>query len=139
MDYKKMKSTKNQFTGDINSYITELTDALTSNGLHSGRMIGGSKSGYRDANPGCKPYFNACIYDGNAVQAWWGDLDLMKDTESLQKVSNETNQTFYVTIESYRSDFNKDVTKKDLENALEPEYENWFPRVVMFEPNGDLK
>lgn len=129
-----MESTKNQFTGETNSYITSLTDALEKNGLGSGRMIGHSKSGYRDAHPDGMPIFNACIYDANAVQTWWGDLDIVEDMENLQKSSNDTGQTFYVTTEGYRSDFNKDVSKKDLEKGIHPELSFQIP-VIKVEPN----
>ena len=129
-----MESTKNQYTGEINSWKTSLTDSLDKNGLTSGRMIGFSKSGYRDTHPDGKPYFNACIYDANAVQTWWGDLDITDDMEKLQKASNEIGQTFYVTTEGYRSDFNKDVSIKDLEKGVKPEHD-WMLPVLKVKPN----
>lgn len=128
-----MQSTTNPYTGEINSWITTLTECLDKNDLRAGRMICLSKSTYRDLHPNGKPIFNACIYDTNAVQVWWGDLDLVEDNDKLQKVANESNQEFYVTTESYRSDFNK-TTKEELEKGMNPEHSFMIP-VIKFKPS----
>lgn len=110
-----MKSTTNPFTGKTNTWKTSLTDSLSKHDFYNGRMISGSKSMYGRNNPNHKVYFNACIFDVNCVQIWYGDLDLTTDFDNLQKVCNETNQIFYVTPENpFRSDFHK-ITQKDLE------------------------
>jgi hypothetical protein len=128
-----MKTTKNPHTGKTNCSITDLTKSIENNDLHVGRMLSWSKSSYRKSHPDGKAIFNACIYNTDAIQVWWGDLDMVIDVEKLQNISNESNQEFYVTTESYRSDFKK-VTKKDLEKGLEPEY-GFIARVTKFKPS----
>lgn len=118
-----MESTKNQFTGDINTWKTELTKALNDAGFYDGQMIGGSKTLYSRAHQGEKFYFNACIYaigdDKKPLQIWYGDINLTKSMGALIKVAAKTNQAFYVTPEHpYRSDFNE-VTKESLDKDKE--------------------
>lgn len=127
-----MKHTTNPFTGKTNSYVTPLTEILSKHGFNSDRMICGSKSLYLSSHEGNKVYFNACIFDENAIQVWWGDLDLTVDSDELQKVANKYGSKFYVSSESLRSDFNN-TSVEDLEKSLDPEFEDWFPRVVKFE------
>lgn len=106
--------TKNPFTGTTNTIEAPLTDILHKHKLTSGRMVGWSKSGYRDAHPDNRVYFNACIFDKTGAQVWWGDLDVTESEDILKQVAKEYGHMFYVTPEHpYRMDFNK-VTKKQL-------------------------
>ena len=108
--------TKNPFTGDTSTIETSLTEILSNNGFHSGRMIAFSKSRYGESHPNHKVYFNACIFDKKAKEVWYGDIDLTEDEEKLKQVAKESKQIFYVTPEHpFRMDFNK-VTKEQLEN-----------------------
>jgi hypothetical protein len=112
-----MENTKNPFTGNINTWKTSLTDCFNKYNFNNGRMISYSKSSYINSNRGNKVFFNACVFDINGIQVWYGDLDLTKDSKTLEKIAEETNQIFYVTPESgFRSDFNK-ITKKELEQS----------------------
>jgi hypothetical protein len=65
---------------------------------HPGRMISGSKSGYRNRFPKNRPGFNAnvCVESG---KIWHGDLDLTLDGERLQQLANELDEKVYVLHE----------------------------------------
>lgn len=70
-----------------------------------GYMLSGSKSIYRDKFPDHTIYFNACIFNEELEQIWWGDIDYTLDKNKLHEVANEFNITFYITRESpYRFD-----------------------------------
>lgn len=71
----------------------------------TGRMIHPSKSTYCDKHPDNEVFFNACIFDYDLRQVWWGDLDLTVSDEDLKKVVKINCKPFYVTRESsYRWD-----------------------------------
>lgn len=75
---------------------------------YGGRMIGYSKSRYREANPNNIVYFNACIFNKKLKQIWWGDIDITADKKTLKMIAKESKELFYVTPEHpFRSDFNK--------------------------------
>ena len=65
---------------------------------HPGRMISGSKSGYRNRFPDNRPVFNAnvCVESG---KIWYGDLDLTLDGEKLQQLADELGEKVYVLYE----------------------------------------
>lgn len=85
-----------------------LEELITTNLGSQGRLIGLSKSRYRDAHPNNIVYFNACIFNEKLKQIWWGDIDITADKKSLKKIAKEYKQLFYVTPEHpFRSDFNK--------------------------------
>jgi hypothetical protein len=65
---------------------------------HPGRMISGSKSGYRNRFPDNRPVFNAnvCVESG---KIWYGDLDLTLDGEKLQQLADELDEKVYVLYE----------------------------------------
>jgi hypothetical protein len=64
-----------------------------------GRLIGLSKSGYRDAHPRHLIVFNANVCFG-AGKVWWGDVDLTTDEHSLEALAARTRETVYVLYES---------------------------------------
>jgi len=69
---------------------------------YSGRMISGSKSGYRKVYPENVPVFNANIViedGGKYVKVWHGDVDLTIDAEKLLKASEKTGKKLYVLYE----------------------------------------
>ena len=69
---------------------------------YSGRMISGSKSGYRKVYPENVPVFNAnlVIEDaGKYVKVWHGDVDLTVDAEKLLKASEKAGKKLYVLYE----------------------------------------
>lgn len=77
----------------------DIYDALAEQGLYGGRMLSGSKSGYRDRFPGHTVYFNACIFDSDGIQVWHGDLDLDADHEALNEAATVAG-VFAVTPET---------------------------------------
>lgn len=86
-----MNNTKNQFD-------TIFHDKQ----LYRGRMISGSKSGYRKRNPYNLAIFNAKIYDSLEKMAnpiWHGDLDINNDGAILKEISNAMKKILYVVYE----------------------------------------
>ena len=73
-------------------------DALKNCGLIAGRMISYSKSTYRQKYPENIVAFNANIFT-KKEKVWWGDLDITKDSESLQRAATECGETLYVLRE----------------------------------------
>jgi hypothetical protein len=63
-----------------NSFIKE--------GLDTGRIIAFSKSTYRDKYPDNEIYFNANIFVLGEVKIWYGDIDITKEKEQLEKELN---------------------------------------------------
>lgn len=78
---------------------TQIAATFTTQGLNIGRMVGGSKTGYRQAHPNNEVYFNANIFTEDKGKIWYGDLDLTKDLPALQNMANELNTTLYVLRE----------------------------------------
>ena len=64
-----------------------LEELITTNLGSQGRLIGLSKSRYRDAHPNNIVYFNACIFDKKLKQIWWGDIDITADKKKLKKIA----------------------------------------------------
>lgn len=60
-----------------------------------GRQISGSKT----APKGHEVFFNACIFDSDFRQVWYGDFDFTVDSEKLQKVASMFCEKLYVTRE----------------------------------------
>jgi|688.fasta_scaffold80382_6 hypothetical protein len=82
-----------------NIEITQIVERVLG---YSGRMISGSKSGYRKVYPENVPVFNAnlVIEDaGKHVKVWHGDVDLTVDAEKLLKASEKTGKKLYVLYE----------------------------------------
>jgi hypothetical protein len=65
----------------------------------TGRLISASKSSYSDQHPDHEVLFNACVFDAQAVEIWFGDLDLTLDAPRLQQLADLFGE-IYVTPES---------------------------------------
>jgi hypothetical protein len=65
-----------------------------------GRMIGGSKTGYRDQHPDDLIVFNANILMPDYGKVWYGDLNLTEDYLVLKDIAKSLNSTLYVLWES---------------------------------------
>jgi hypothetical protein len=63
-----------------------------------GRMISGSKSGYRDRNPNNLVVFNSNICT-DAGKIWFGDVDVTADLNVLCEAAKSSNSKFYVLYE----------------------------------------
>ena len=76
------------------------TDVSSSCRVLTGRMISGSKSTYRSANPDNLAVFNANLVSANhKKKIWYGDLDLTKDGHKLKEIAWLLEDTFYVLQE----------------------------------------
>lgn len=68
-----------------------------------GRMISGSKSGYRNRHPVNFVVFNAniCVYDENNTPSkiWFGDIDLTLDRDVLRTLAIDLNMDLYILQE----------------------------------------
>ena len=70
------------------------------NGLTLGRMMYGSKSGYRDLYPDNFTVFNANVIDAKTLaKVWYGDLDITLNGEKLRKIANEVKTELLVLYE----------------------------------------
>lgn len=63
-----------------------------------GRMISGSKSGYRERHPDNLAIFNANICVEKS-KIWFGDIDLTLSADDLKSIAAETGETLYVLYE----------------------------------------
>lgn len=78
-----------------------MRDVFGKNGFSEGRMISGSKSGYRERHPNNDVVFNSRIFVPKIKESvWWGDLDITLDCKNLQNVCNEINTEMLVFFES---------------------------------------
>jgi hypothetical protein len=69
-----------------------------------GRMISGSKSGYRRVYPGNAPVFNSNLVvmeNGEPTKIWHGDVDLTVDHEKLLKLSEAMEKEIFVLYEMH--------------------------------------
>lgn len=76
-----------------------IEDIFKKYGFNLGRMISASKSGYRKTYPDNLVIFNANIFTYTKHKVWYGDLDITKDAENLQKVCNEIGEEMIVVSE----------------------------------------
>jgi len=79
--------------------MNDIRQTFWDNNFISGRMISGSKSGYRDRFPENEVYFNANIFLLGEGKVWFGDLDITKDREELQKIAKQIGKTMFVLSE----------------------------------------
>ena len=63
------------------------------------RVIGMSKSAYRDANLGNEVFFNANIFTIEDGKIWHGDIDYTKDLETLEKIATKLERNLYILRE----------------------------------------
>jgi len=79
--------------------LPEIELIFREHGFYQGRMISGSKSGYRHRFPENDVVFNACIFTKNCGK-WHGDLDITRDKEMLQKLCDILGEEMLITFES---------------------------------------
>lgn len=77
----------------------DLYKIFMNHGLMMGRMISGSKSGYRDRYPENLVVFNANIVTKKRGKVWHGDLDITTDYENLEKISEVLEEPLYILRE----------------------------------------
>jgi len=76
-----------------------MRDFFINGGFNLGRIISFSKSGYRERYPDNEVYFNANIFVLGEGKVWYGDLDITKESESLQNIARETGKDLYILSE----------------------------------------
>jgi hypothetical protein len=74
-------------------------NAFEKRNFYLGRMISGSKSGYRRAYPDNDVLFNANIFSPSGRNKWYGDLDITKDAKVLQEICDELQEELIVVPE----------------------------------------
>jgi len=77
----------------------DLYKIFMNHGLMMGRMISGSKSGYRDRYPENLVVFNANIVTKKRGKVWHGDLDVTIDEPKLSEVSKKLGENLYILYE----------------------------------------
>jgi hypothetical protein len=78
--------------------MTLLIEQLNTTLGYPGRMISGSKSGYRKHYPDNFAIFNSNICT-ESEKVWFGDIDLTLQKEALCELAKAHNQTIYVLYE----------------------------------------
>ena len=87
------------------------------NGLHPGRLLGSSKSGYRDSHPEDLIVFNSNVITKTSGKIWYGDLNINLDRSKLDKISAEIGEPLYILYEmdarfEHENDPIEDLIKK---------------------------
>jgi hypothetical protein len=99
---------------------------------YSGRMVSGSKSGYRKEKPNNFVIFNSNLCT-KSKKIWYGDLDLTEDYAKLVFLAKELDQDLYVLLEmdgrfdnesSPRLEWAPVVFRQDGSITIHPEYEH---------------
>ena len=80
--------------------VQEIHQFFNAHSFHNGRMIGGSKSGYRNMHPDELIVFNANILMPGYGKVWYGDLNLTEDYLVLKEIAQNLNTELYVLWES---------------------------------------
>ena len=80
--------------------IQEIQQHFEAYNLHSGRMLGGSKTGYSIQRPNNLIIFNANVLMSDVGKVWHGDLNLTEDYLVLKDIAKSLNSTLYVLWES---------------------------------------
>ena len=80
--------------------VQEIQQHFEAYNLHSGRMLGGSKTGYSIQRPNNLIIFNANVLMSDVGKVWHGDLNLTEDYLVLKEIAKSLNTTLYVLWES---------------------------------------
>jgi hypothetical protein len=64
-----------------------------------GRMIGGSKTTYRNSHPKDNIIFNANIITKLSGKVWYGDLNVTLDFDKLRDVADELKEDLFILSE----------------------------------------
>ena len=82
------------------SSVQEIQQVFEAYKFYTGRMIGGSKSGYSSQHPDELIVFNANILMPGYGKVWYGDLNLTEDYLVLREIAQNLNTDLYVLWES---------------------------------------
>jgi hypothetical protein len=67
--------------------------------LVTGRLLSYSKSSYREKNPDNEVYFNANIFVLGEGKVWYGDIDVTKDREKLERIAKTSGNDLFILRE----------------------------------------
>ena len=96
---------KKEFIPNYTQYPSEfmsdgdIYEMFMNHELMMGRMISGSKSYYSKEHPDNLVVFNANIVIESRGKIWYGDLDVTKDYENLEKVAEALEEPLYILRE----------------------------------------
>ena len=82
------------------SSVQEIQQVFEAYKFYTGRMIGGSKTGYSIQRPNNLILFNANVLMPDYGKVWYGDLNLTEDYLVLKEIAKSLNTTLYVLWES---------------------------------------
>jgi len=98
MKQRDVQENYDQFPSEFMS-DGDLYKLFADHGFIMGRMISGSKSGYKERFPDHKVVFNANIVTKSRGKVWYGDVDLTMDTPQLMNIARELKEPLYVLYE----------------------------------------
>ena len=96
--------------------VQEVQQFFNAHSFHNGRMIGGSKSGYRNMHPDDLIIFNANVLMPGYGKVWYGDLNLTEDYLVLREIAQNLNTELYVLRESHARFGEEDKSLTELIN-----------------------
>ena len=82
------------------SSVQEIQQVFEAYKFYTGRMIGGSKTGYSIQRPNNLILFNANVLMPDYGKVWYGDLNLTEDYLVLKEIAQNLNTELYVLRES---------------------------------------
>jgi len=101
MDISKIQEPiwDDEFKNDSSSDNRKYNAVFDKYHLPLGRMMSWSKSDYRHSYPKNLVVFNGNIVTEKTGKVWFGDLDITRSMEDLQKVADELQENLYVLKE----------------------------------------
>jgi hypothetical protein len=96
--------------------VQEVQQFFNAHSFHNGRMIGGSKTGYRNMHPDDLIIFNANVLMPGHGKVWYGDLNLTEDYLVLREIAQNLNTELYVLRESHARFGEEDKSLTELIN-----------------------
>jgi hypothetical protein len=94
---------------------TEYVALFNYNNLPMGRLLGFSKSAYRDSHPDDVIIFNANILTKSNGKVWYGDINVTHDFDNLKNVADTLGEDLYIL---YESDCRFENENKTIEELL---------------------
>lgn len=106
--------------------MSDAVSTFIDSGMHMGRMISGSKTGYLLQYPNNLPVFNANLCTEKRGKIWYGDLDITKDKKVLSDLAVSLGEKLYVLREM----------DARFDNESSPKFER---AVAVFDVDGEME
>ena len=100
-----------EFEMDSNNF-----DVFMEHGFLPGRMIHPSKGTYRSLHPNNLVIFNANVIIESHGKIWYGDLDITKDRDELDKISLDLGEPLYILREMDARFENENLSIEEFKN-----------------------